>query len=61
MKVTGAGVGRQFIDGDPHKFEWSVRYEGSRGIFYHIVPNSRAVDPDAAMRVATRELGLSTV
>jgi hypothetical protein len=61
MKVTGAGMGRQFIDGDPHKYEWSVRYEGNRGIFYHAVSSSRADCPNAAMKIAADELGISVI
>lgn len=55
MKVTGAGIGRQFADG---RYEWRVRYEGNRGLFFRTVPSSRAGDPQTAMQIVARELGL---
>src|SRR5947209_12223087 len=36
ITVVGAGIGRQFINGDPNWCEWRVSYEiDGRGLYYH--------------------------
>lgn len=58
VNVTGAVIGRQFIDGDPDRYEWRVSYEREgRGIFYHPVSSRDALSSRDPIEVAKRDLG----
>jgi hypothetical protein len=58
IKVIGAGIGRQFINGDPNWCEWRVSYEiDGRGLYYHTVSTRDAHDSQDAIEWAKCELG----
>jgi hypothetical protein len=58
INVVGAGIGRQFIDGDPNRYEWRVSYEkDGRGLYYHTVSSRDAHDSQDAVERAKRDLG----
>jgi len=58
INVVGAGIGRQFINGDPNHYEWRVSYEkDGRGLHYHTVSSRDAHDSRDAIEVAKRHLG----
>lgn len=57
INVLGASVDRQFIDGNPDRFEWRVSYQvDGRGLFYHSVSSRDAWDSMEAVEVARRQL-----
>jgi len=58
INVIGAGISRQFINGDPHWYEWRVSYEiDGRGQYYHTVTSRDAYDSQDAIEWAKCELG----
>ena len=58
ITVVGAGIGRQFINGDPNWYEWRVSYEiNGRGRYYHTVSSRDAHDSQDAIEWAKLELG----
>jgi hypothetical protein len=58
ITVVGAGIGRQFINGDPNWCEWQVSYEiDGRGLYHHTVSSRDAHDSQDAIEWAKLELG----
>ncbi len=58
INVIGAGVGRQFINGDPNWYEWRVSYEiDGRGRYFHTISSRDAHDSQDAIEWAKIELG----
>lgn len=58
IAVVGAGIGRQFINGDPNWYEWRVSYEiEGRGLYYHTVSSRDAHDSQDAIEWAKCKLG----
>jgi hypothetical protein len=58
INIIGAGIGRQFINGDPNWYEWRVSYEiDGRGLYYHTVSSRDAHDSQDACEWAELELG----
>jgi hypothetical protein len=61
ITVVGAGIGRQFINGDPNRYEWRVSYEiDGRGLYYHTVSSRDAHDSQDAIVWAKLELDQRT-
>ncbi|MGJ4906976.1 hypothetical protein [Bradyrhizobium sp. HKCCYLS2033] len=56
-KVIGAGIGAQYIGGDPDHYEWRVSYERDGGTHFHTVSSREAQSSWDAIEVAKRELG----
>jgi hypothetical protein len=58
VNVVGSSIGRQFINGDPNRYEWRVSYEKEgRGVYYHTVSSRDAHDSRDAIERAKRDLG----
>jgi len=58
VRVIGAGIGAQYIGGNPDHYEWRVSYErDGSGIHFHTVSSRQAQSSYDAIEVAKRELG----
>ena len=58
IAVIGAGIGRQFINGDVESYEWRVRYRrDDGGLHHHIVSSRDAQNSQHAVEKAKRDLG----
>ena len=58
VSVIGAGIGAQYIGGDPDRYEWRVSYQREgRGQYFHRVSSQQAQSSMEAIEVAKRELG----
>jgi len=62
VRILGAEIGRQFIDGDPNSYEWRVSYVPPWGGRAYLIIGSRETDSaSGAIEIAKWRLGQTAI